>query len=337
MIATSAFGIRINSMEDRRNDFMLAGEKIRDISSPMAYFKLMTVMLFPRLAKALGLTIIAKSAINFFKPLIFNTMSEREKKQIYRPDMINLLMQVRKGNLQENTNDEVATDQGFKTQRIVKREWTDNELLAQCLFFFGAGFNTVSDLLSFAIYELAIHPEIQERLYEEVNGVNQTLNDKPLNYDILKSMNYLDQVVSETLRKWPPSPLMDRDCVKEFHLDLDGKDVEFKKGHGFYIPIYGFHHDPKYFPQPDVFDPERFNEENKKNIVSGTYIPFGVGPRMCIGNRLALMESKALLYYLMLTFKIEPNAKTDVPLKLKRSYLSLVPSKGIHVQFKPRS
>lgn len=366
VIASTAFGIKINSLEDRDNEFMAAGKKFRDISDPKALIKLLLITSWPRLSKALGYTFIEKSVANFFRPMILDTMVEREKRNIFRPDMINILMQVRKENLQQTNAEQQLDDSvlfnGESTKkRVVKRQWTDNELVAQCLLFFSAGFGTISDLLSFGTYELATHPELQDRLYSEILDVHQSLDGKPLSYEALQGMKYLDQVVSEVLRKWPPAPLIDRICVKEHVIEVDGKRIDFEKGVGFYLNIYGFQRDPKYFPNPEQFDPDRFSDENKHNIVPGTYIPFGMGPRHCIGNiescslasgysecyvvvlnvyniliagnRFALMEAKALLYHLLLNFKLEPNEKTDIPLKLQNSYVSINALNGIHLDF----
>ena len=77
--------------------------------------------------------------------------------------------------------------------------------------------------------------------------------------------------------------MTDRVCVKDYNLKYDDKVLHFTKGLQIGIPIYCFHHDPKYFPEPEKFDPERFNEENRGNIDPDTYLPFGVGPRNCIG------------------------------------------------------
>lgn len=107
-----------------------------------------------------------------------------------------------------------------------------------------------------------------------------------LTYSLLK-MKYLDQVVCECLRKWPTSPSIDRMCVKDYLCEYDdGKKFPFEKDVSLLVPIYGIHHDSKYYHDPEQFDPERFSDENKSNIVPATYLPFGIGPRNCIGEYL---------------------------------------------------
>ena len=87
--------------------------------------------------------------------------------------------------------------------------------------------------------------------------------------------------VSETLRKYPPAALLSRRC--EYPYRLPGTQFDLPTGMRVVIPIYGIHHDPKYYPQPDKFNPDRFDDENKSSRHPNTYLPFGEGPRNCIG------------------------------------------------------
>lgn len=292
-------------------------------------------------------------------------MAMRQNNNIHRPDMINLLMQAREGNLQYQAEEKSKdTPEGFATvdesevgKISVTRKWSDNELIAQCFLFFAAGLDTSSSALTFAAYELVANPDVQQKLYEEIAEVQ--LGGKRITYDVIQKMKYLDQVVSETLRKWPGAVQTDRLCTKDYIYD-DGK-LKFKieKGSSIIFPVYGVHHDPKYYPNPDKFDPERFSDENKHKILPSAYAPFGVGPRNCIGmsikfygifstvifiekknsfagSRFALMEVKAILYYLLLNFSFEPNKDTQIPLKMKKGFF-LLTEKGVHLELKPRS
>ena len=130
--------------------------------------------------------------------------------------------------------------------------------------------------------------------------------------------------------------MIDRICVNDFQFDFEGKKFTIEKNVGIIVPIYGFHRDPKYFPDPHKFDPERFSEENRRNIDPDTYLPFGIGPRNCIGSRFALMELKTLLYYLLLNFKFEVTAKTQIPLKYAKNPIMLKSEKGVWLALKPR-
>lgn len=142
--------------------------------------------------------------------------------------------------------------------------------------FFLAGFDTSSTLLSFIAYELSVNTDIQQKLYDEVEETYRSLGGKTLNYDTVQKMKYMDMVVSETLRYWPPLPGVDRDCVKDYDYDDGQCKFKIEKGTFISIPIYGFHFDEKYWDNPKKFDPERFSDKDKDKITAGTYMPFGM-------------------------------------------------------------
>jgi cytochrome P450 family 9 len=125
--------------------------------------------------------------------------------------------------------------------------------------------------------------------------------------------------------------------VKDYQFDYEGKKFKIEKGQFFMIPIQGFHHDEKYFPEPEKFDPDRFSPENRHNIDPDTYLPFGVGPRNCIGSRFALMEVKTIFYYLLVNFKLIPNEKSQIPLQLLKKPIGLKTEKGIWISLQPRN
>lgn len=248
---------------------------------------------FPRLSKWLHIQFFDDEHVEFYRSLVLDTMKHRTVHGIVRPDMIQLLMESKKGTL--NVDGDKVTGDGFATvaesteNRNLgneKREWSDADYTSQCFLFFLAGFETSSSLMCVAVHELAENRDIQIRLMAEIDEVRAQLNGKPLSYEILQRMQYLDMVVSEALRKWPPAIITDRVCTKPYQMvdQLNGHKVNFDKGDGIWIPILGLHRDPKYFPNPNVFDPERFSVENRNTIQPFTYMPFGVGPRNCIGK-----------------------------------------------------
>lgn len=99
--------------------------------------------------------------------------------------------------------------------------------------------------------------------------------------------------------------------------DGEGTKILLQPNNVVWFPIYAIHRDPTHYPNPDVFDPERFSNENQKNISSSIFLPFGIGPRSCIASRFALLELKAFIYHILLEFKIECSPNTQIPLKLK--------------------
>jgi len=114
------------------------------------------------------------------------------------------------------------------------------------------------------------------------------------------------------------------------------KKITINIGDTIMFPIYGLHRDPQYYPEPMKFDPERFSDENKNSIPPGAYMPFGMGPRNCIGSRFALMEVKSVLVHLLAAFSFEVSSKTQVPLQLEKNF-QFKPEKGFFLGLKPRA
>lgn len=231
-------------------------------------------------------------ASDFFLNLIKNTIKTREEKNIIRPDMIHLLMEAKKEMLKHEENKEqnenlaaVEDSQTGKSTKNRKAIITEMDIAAQALLFFFAGYETSSTLMSFVSHELAINKTVQEKLQEEIDLVYEKTSGK-VTYEDIQKMKYLDMVILEGLRMWPPAVATDRICVKDFTVEpvRDGEEVlVIKKGENVLIPIIGIHYDPEYFQNPEKFDPERFSDENSSKIIPYSFLPFGSGPRNCIG------------------------------------------------------
>lgn len=347
VIATCAFGITVNSLEERENEFYKMGKIATDFGKTWNMIKITLYIMMPKLIKLLGLQIFDERPRNFFRKIVEDTVKLREENNIIRPDMIHILMEARKGTLNHIEDKENVTDSGFATVEEshvgkasvpTKKEITVMDMTAQVLIFFFAGFDSVSTLMCYMAQELAMHPDIQQRLREEVDTVLAN-NDGKVNYDSLSKMQYMDMVISESLRLWPITPLTDRLCVKPYKIVAerpDEKTFTIEKGDMIWVPIMGFHRDPEYFPNPTKFDPERFNADNRKNIKPYTYMPFGVGPRNCIASRFALMEAKTIFVHLLSKFELEVVEKTQVPIVITKNSFSMVPEKGFWLGLKKR-
>lgn len=169
VISSAAFGYKINSFEDPKNEFFVTGKVLMNFTSFKSILRIMFIIMLPKLASLLKVSFIDAAATKFFRSMVLNNMETREKGGIFRPDMINILMNVKKGNSLANAHDDKnkLIDDGFATAEestIVnkdghRRDWTDDELVAQCFIFFLAGFDTSSQLLTFASYELLVVSE----------------------------------------------------------------------------------------------------------------------------------------------------------------------------------
>lgn len=129
---------------------------------------------------------------------------------------------------------------------------------------------------------LAEHPDIQQRLYNECVEIKTRIGDNQLNYETLIDMKYAEMVIYEGLRMCPIATELKRRATKPYVLENgNGAKITINPGDAIWLPAFILQNDPKYYPNPTEFDPERFNDENKKAHVSGSYAPFGLGPRDC--------------------------------------------------------
>ncbi|KAI4460048.1 cytochrome p450 [Holotrichia oblita] len=205
---------------------------------------------------------------------------------------------------------------------------TFNELAAQAFVFFLAGFDTTSSSISFALLELALNEDVQNKLRIEINEVLKNYNGE-YTYDMLGELHYLDMVISETLRMYPPIPSYTRVCTKDYR--VPGTDLVIPKGQRVFIPIQGIHNDPEIYPNPHIFDPTRFNEENKNKRHPFAFLPFGEGPRACLGIRFAMMQTKMCLVLMIRNFKLTINSRTRLPLKFDPSKFFPCPLNGLWI------
>lgn len=201
----------------------------------------------------------------------------------------------------------------------------EEEVIAQAVTFLMAGYETTATALTYATYELALNPDVQDKLCDEVNA---SLNSNGhIDYEVLCRLPYLDAVISETLRHHSPAVKGSRVAAQEYKVGNTG--ITMFPGQQVDIPVYAIHHDEKFYPNPFQFDPERFMPHNRDKLVPYTYLPFGGGPRNCIGMRFSLLESKLTLAQLVRRFKFFRCSETDVPLSIDPKALLSVPKRAI--------
>lgn len=166
------------------------------------------------------------------------------------------------------------------------------------------------------MFQIGSNPNVQEKLRRELESIYD--EEGKVIYEKLIEHEYLDQVFYESLRLHPPATITNRECTEAIELEgLKGKKYKMKVGDGVMIPIYSIHRDPDYYADPENFIPERFDAEHggvKAFKDKGVLLPFGDGPRMCLGMRFALMQSKAAIAEIVRNFEISVNSKTQLPL-----------------------
>nr|ASX93987.1 cytochrome P450 CYP321C6 [Zygaena filipendulae] len=254
---------------------------------------------------------------DFFIDAIKQVLRKREKENVIKHDFADICISLqKKGKL-------VDSETGFELTP------TDELMAAQAFFFFTAGVEPTAASIFSVLFELGKNEEILTKVQEEIDYTFEKHNGE-LNYDAVNEMEFLNKVYNEALRMYPPVGSLSRKCVQDTVLPVGNIRVE--KGTKILVPVYEYHNDPKYFPNPEVFDPERFSSDEKPNDLH--FMPFGKGNRLCIGMRYAVMQAKAALVYLLRNYTVKSLIK-EGGLKFRKESV-FVRLENVDLEFIPR-
>lgn len=299
IIASIAFGIENDSVNDSTNIFREKGRKVfaTTIKNSM---RQTSSFITPKISAYFKIKSVDADVEEFFLSMIKQTVDYREKNNVNRKDFMQLLLQLKNdGYCTVDANDKENTDVG----EIDKTKLTLNELAAQAFVFFVAGFETTSSTMSYCLYELAKNSYIQRAVQDEIDRHGD------ITYDSINEMKYLDCCVDETLRKYPPLPILNRECSKDYK--IPDTNLTIPKGTPILIPAFGLQRDPEIYQDPLVFKPERFATKSSGSDAKGLYyMPFGDGPRVCIGEKSILKSNISFSLYLKLSYRIA-NGKNE--------------------------
>lgn len=206
-------------------------------------------------------------------------------------------------------------------------QFSDREIRDQVMTLMFAGHDTSTSTLTFMLYELARHPEVVRRLQEEQDRVLDGADPTPLQLE--KEMPYLDMVLDEVLRLYPPAWIGPRRAIREF--EFGGHTVP--KGAYVNYCSWASHRLPEVFPQPEAFIPERFTRERKAALPRGAYVPFGGGSRICIGKRFGQTEVKLVATKLLQRLRLEALPGRTMAI---RQMPTLSPRGGLRMRVQPR-
>ncbi|VEN52371.1 unnamed protein product [Callosobruchus maculatus] len=180
------------------------------------------------------------------------------------------------------------------------RPLTKEEVREEADAFMFAGHDTTGACMSFVLYLLASHQDVQEHALEEQKTIFCEDIDRPSTFDDLQRMKYLECVIKESLRLYPTVPLFGRNTGQPviYKGNVIPEDVDIA------VNVYEMHRDPEYFPNPDKFDPTRF--EAMDGTKPYCFIPFSAGPRNCMGQKYAMLELKSVLSKILRAFRLLP-------------------------------
>ena len=332
-----AFGIKIDSLMDPKNPILLASRKIfQNDFGIEKILKITLLQLLPGIAKMLDIRLFGPQFALFgkiSKEIIDKKRESLSNNVIQKPtNYIELIL--------EAEAERIKLEKEQNDSSIAIKFMTNDEIIAQSMVFFIAGFDTTQTTLTHTIYELGMHPECQELLYDEIKDILQQNDGKDayevFTYDVLNKMQYLNAIIEETLRLHTPATNTEREAGGDITLKSSKHEIHVKKGDIMLIPIYSVHRDKDNFPEPDVFDPNRFIGERTHHKYS--FLPFGVGPRDCIARSLAYFEVKIAIVHFILNYRVETCPKTPIPIE----YYVIVLANGlfnkdVHMRILPRS
>jgi len=241
----------------------------------------------------------AEAARDYLKGELIRLVTDRRRSSERRDDLITLLLEAR--------DPETGT------------AMNDRDVVDNLLTFIAAGHETTALALTWTFYLLSLHPEIEARVLDEIETVT---GGSALVPDHVGGLGYTRQVLMESMRLYPPAAIVMRTAIRDVVLG----EERIEKGTPTYVLIYAVHRHKALWENPDLFDPDRFGPEAVKTRHRYAYLPFGAGPRICIGMNFALIEAVAVLAVLLRAVRLQVQPGHTPELKLR---VTLRPGTGM--------
>jgi cytochrome P450 len=264
-------------------DVPAAAARITDYLETLGKISVADLLQWPTWARV-AMAPRGNRAMVYLKAMV-DRMVARRRREAERGDLVDLLMQAR------------DPESGRQMDDVLLRD--------NLLTFIGAGHETTALALTWSLYLLGSHPPTAARVRAEVAEV---AGEASITHAHVERLGFTRQVIFEAMRLFPSLPLMSRMCGEDAEIGGDGAGgLTVKKGTFIFIPIYAIHRHRRLWRDPDVFDPDRFGPEESEGRHRFAYLPFGSGPRVCIGQTFALIEAVAILATLMRGAVLEPD------------------------------
>lgn len=328
IIASCVFGVDAGVFEDKESEFVKYGKQFFTMT-PLSMIRMFVIVpnlnpIFKKLLFLLGLqktvSLPNETANQFFVNIVQSIIKKRRETNIKNNDLIDLMIDALNNNNRDPEGNEVDNEHSKEQYELdaklngyvkPKKKLDEEYVIGTALTLMQAGFDTTALTMSFLIYELALNPEYQKKLQDELDDTNLD------NYTELQNLSYLDAVIHETLRKYPGAAALERTCTKDYK--IAGSNIVIKEGEKVQVNRIGISYDPKYFPNPEKFNPDNFSKENRALRDPYTFLGFSQGPRNCMAMRFALLEVKICIAHLLTRFNFLPCEKTKQKFEIDRT------------------
>ncbi|XP_045479615.1 cytochrome P450 9e2-like [Harmonia axyridis] len=284
--------------------------------------------LAPKLSILFGVSSIVNKDVHEYFLKIVSESLEKEDINKHRSSLMDSIHKLKQEEQSENLDGDI---------KRAKIDLNEDEIVSQLCMFLFSSLDGLLPTLIFITYELAINPNVQQKLQDEMDQI-RVEGDLPEFHNIM-GLQYLNMVISETMRKWPSVTMTDRLCTKPYTIETvhpEEKPLHLDIGDCVAVSLYALHHDPKYFPKPDTFDPERFSGGNRHKIKPFTYLPWGIGPRNCNAQKLSLLILKVFFFQLLEHLEVIPIDETVIPIELQKGVIKVEPKCDILLGLRKR-
>ncbi|XP_074660642.1 cytochrome P450 3A9-like [Tubulanus polymorphus] len=302
--AATIFGLQVNSLENPKEPIVIHAKKLMQRFTDKSFAMILLFMspkLFTTLVRLGVLSIFPKGTIEYFETVLDRALNDRRTDD--DQSRADFLQTMAKSYVSDDVVDRESNKMKWSSNGLLREE-----ILAQSFAFIFGGYENISNFMMYVAYCLALNPDAQDRLIKDIRDI---IGNEAPDYDNVAKVEYLDMVINETSRLHTLASRIDRICNER--TEMNG--VVFEKGWIAIIPVGAIHMDPDIWPEPEKFDPERFSAENREGMHPCSFIPFGLGPRVCIAQRLALFEAKVGLATVLQNYRFVPCKETTIPLQ----------------------
>ncbi|BFZ14780.1 hypothetical protein BsWGS_17819 [Bradybaena similaris] len=304
VIARVAFGVETHAVSEQETEFAYNARKMLNVDTKLQTVVNYIYQYFPQIDQVLrffkvNVDFVDRDADKYFVNILNSTIQDRKQRNQSGEKVRDLLDMLIKAGVEDNDP---------RLKDLDSRTLSHDEIVGNSTILILAGVETVAIAFQAIFYCLALHEDIQEKVVAEIDRIFP--KGTRVEYEQLKELNYTEQVINECLRLFPLLSTIHRIAEKTIKYG----NITIPKGTYVLMSLGEVMKDPAHWSNPEKFDPDRFSPDNKAGRDPLAFVPFGYGPRICLGMRLAMMELKTILVYLLRDFKFTLSDRT-VPKK----------------------